>query len=88
VVDDMVILVTGVNSGAMALSHFVIINVVMLEMSEIRSSCCHIYEVRKSMRPTKQSGTFVPLYICNLGYQIKFLFSQNSDITRNAFHIF
>jgi hypothetical protein len=45
VVGDVVILVTG---GAMMVDCFLIGDVPMLLMGEVRSPCCHIGEARKS----------------------------------------
>lgn len=49
VVGDVVMLVTGVNGGAMVVAY-----VPMLVMGEVRSPCCYIGEARKSMQGTKQ----------------------------------
>jgi hypothetical protein len=50
----VVMLVTGVNGGAMVVASFMVDDVSMLVMGEVRSSCCHIGEARKNMRPIKQ----------------------------------
>jgi hypothetical protein len=54
VVDDVVMLVTGVMGGAMVVACFMVGDMLMLVMGDVRSSCCHIDEARKSMRGTKQ----------------------------------
>jgi hypothetical protein len=56
VVGDMVMVETGVNSGAMVVASFVVDDVLMLVMGKVRSPCYDIGEARKNMQPTKQWG--------------------------------
>jgi hypothetical protein len=58
VVDDMVMLVTGVTGGAMVLACFVVGDVPMLVIGEVWSPYCHIGEARKSMQEPNNGGRF------------------------------
>jgi hypothetical protein len=54
VLGEVVMIVTGVNGDAMVVAGFVVGDVQMLVMGNVRSPCCHIGEAMKSMRATKQ----------------------------------
>jgi hypothetical protein len=56
---DVVMFVTGVNGSSMVVSGSVIADVTML-VSKVKSPCYHIGEATKSMRPSKQTGIWIP----------------------------
>jgi hypothetical protein len=51
---DAVMHVTSVNGGVIMVSGFMIAEVALLVMGEVRSPYCHTCQTKNRMRPTKQ----------------------------------